>query len=72
MSGREINTLEVFNPPIPARRSEAALSVSDPVIKIINGFFEWFGSLGIFCWKILQAAVTPPYEWRELIRQSFK
>jgi phospholipid/cholesterol/gamma-HCH transport system permease protein len=31
--------------------------------------FDWFGSLGIFSWKVLRAAVTPPYEWRELIRQ---
>lgn len=33
------------------------------------GFFDWFGSLGIFSWKVLRAAVSPPYEWRELIRQ---
>ena len=33
------------------------------------GFFEWFGGLGIFSWRVLRAAVTPPYEWRELIRQ---
>jgi len=35
----------------------------------INGFFDWFGNLGIFSWKVLQAAVTPPFEWRELVRQ---
>lgn len=34
-----------------------------------NGFFEWFGDLGIFSWKVLCAALTPPYEWRELVRQ---
>jgi phospholipid/cholesterol/gamma-HCH transport system permease protein len=33
------------------------------------GFFDWFGSLGLFFWKVLHAVVTPPYEWRELIRQ---
>ena len=33
------------------------------------GFFEWFGNLGIFSWRVLRAAVTPPFEWRELIRQ---
>jgi len=26
-------------------------------------------NLGIFSWQVLRAAVTPPYEWRELIRQ---
>lgn len=32
-------------------------------------FFGWFGELGIFCCRIALAAVTPPYEFRELIRQ---
>jgi phospholipid/cholesterol/gamma-HCH transport system permease protein len=36
---------------------------------LFTGFFEWFGSLGIFSWRVLRAAVTPPYEWRELVRQ---
>jgi phospholipid/cholesterol/gamma-HCH transport system permease protein len=36
---------------------------------LVGGFFEWFGSLGIFSWQVLKAVVTPPYEWRELIRQ---
>src|SRR5581483_7076343 len=31
--------------------------------------FEWFGEMGKFCGRLLQAAVQPPYEWRELIRQ---
>jgi phospholipid/cholesterol/gamma-HCH transport system permease protein len=35
----------------------------------IDGFFEWFGNLGLFFWQVLRAAVTPPYEWRELINQ---
>jgi phospholipid/cholesterol/gamma-HCH transport system permease protein len=32
-------------------------------------FFEWFGDLGIFFWQVLRAAVTPPFEFRELFRQ---
>jgi phospholipid/cholesterol/gamma-HCH transport system permease protein len=36
---------------------------------MFNGFFEWFGELGIFSWKVLRAAVTPPFEFRELARQ---
>ena len=36
---------------------------------LVEGFFEWFGNLGIFFWQVLRAAVTPPYEWRELIHQ---
>ena len=39
------------------------------VFGLIIGFFDWFGNLGIFTWRVLRAAVTPPYEWRELIRQ---
>ena len=36
---------------------------------LFTGFFEWFGRLGIFSWQVLRAALTPPYEWRELVRQ---
>ncbi len=32
-------------------------------------FFEWFGNLGIFSWRALHAAFTPPFELRELLRQ---
>jgi phospholipid/cholesterol/gamma-HCH transport system permease protein len=44
-------------------------SAVDLATGLVDGFFEWFGSLGIFFWQVLRAAVTPPYEWRELIRQ---
>ncbi|MDR3409886.1 MAG: ABC transporter permease [Formivibrio sp.] len=44
-------------------------AVVDSASKLIGDFFEWFGNLGIFFWRVLRAAVTPPYEWRELIRQ---
>jgi phospholipid/cholesterol/gamma-HCH transport system permease protein len=36
---------------------------------VLGQFFEWFGDLGIFFWKVLRAAVTPPFEFRELVRQ---
>src|SRR5436190_21037339 len=32
-------------------------------------FFEWFGELGFFCARVFRAAIKPPYEFRELIRQ---
>ncbi len=32
-------------------------------------FFEWFGELGMFIARLARAAFTPPYEFRELIRQ---
>jgi phospholipid/cholesterol/gamma-HCH transport system permease protein len=36
---------------------------------LVNGFLEWFGELGLFCWRVLRAALTPPFEFRELGRQ---
>jgi phospholipid/cholesterol/gamma-HCH transport system permease protein len=35
----------------------------------IQQFFEWFGDLGLFFWRVVRAAVTPPFEFRELVRQ---
>jgi hypothetical protein len=36
---------------------------------LINRFLEWFGDLGMFSWRVVRAAVTPPFEFRELYRQ---
>src|SRR5258706_4948913 len=30
---------------------------------------EWFGELGIFCARVFRAALAPPYELGELLRQ---
>jgi phospholipid/cholesterol/gamma-HCH transport system permease protein len=49
--------------------SDVLTSIADTVSQQFNTFFEWFGELGIFSWRVLRAAVTPPYEWRELVRQ---
>jgi phospholipid/cholesterol/gamma-HCH transport system permease protein len=35
----------------------------------IAEFFEWFGDLGMFFWRVVRAGVTPPFEFRELFRQ---
>jgi len=32
-------------------------------------FFEWFGELGLFGARLARAAVKPPYEFRESVRQ---
>jgi phospholipid/cholesterol/gamma-HCH transport system permease protein len=45
------------------------LSITGYALQRINALFEWFGGLGIFLWKVFRAGITPPYEWRELIRQ---
>jgi len=39
------------------------------VKNLLVRFFEWFGDLGVFCWRLARSALTPPYEIRELIRQ---
>lgn len=36
---------------------------------VLAAFFEWFGELGIFCARMARAAIAPPYEFRELLRQ---
>ena len=36
---------------------------------LIETFLEWFGDLGIFVWRVTRAALTPPFEFRELFRQ---
>lgn len=37
--------------------------------KPLLGAFEWFGGMGEFCGRLAKAAITPPYEWKELLRQ---
>ena len=36
---------------------------------ILTLFFEWFGDLGIFSWRLIRAGLTPPYEGREFLHQ---
>jgi phospholipid/cholesterol/gamma-HCH transport system permease protein len=54
---------------ISGKRTGPISSFASSAAGLFNGFFEWFGSLGIFSWLVFRAAVTPPYEGRELIRQ---
>src|SRR5450432_713422 len=44
-------------------------SAEDSTAGPITEFFEWFGDLGIFFWQVVRAAVTPPFEFKELFRQ---
>ena len=44
-------------------------STTDSSKRFVNEFVEWFGDLGIFFWRVVCAAVTPPFEFRELFRQ---
>jgi phospholipid/cholesterol/gamma-HCH transport system permease protein len=47
----------------PAVKSEGGL------LQLVNSMFEWFGGLGIFSLRTIRAALTPPFEGRELMRQ---
>jgi phospholipid/cholesterol/gamma-HCH transport system permease protein len=69
VSDREHIVVAGIHPLIPEQRTVSIPSALDFVGRTANGFFEWFGDLGIFAWKVLKAGLTPPYEWRELVRQ---
>ena len=38
---------------------------SNPILQLL----EWAGDLGLFAWRVLRAAVSPPYEIAEFWRQ---
>ena len=67
----DLGVLSATDPAGPASRNRDSFvfSAATSVGGQFNKFFEWFGSLTIFSWKVLTAAVTPPYEGRELLRQ---
>src|SRR5205807_5728572 len=52
--------------PIAADRPRSQLSA---LKALIVSFFEWFGELGQFCANLIRAAIVPPYEFQELVRQ---
>lgn len=52
----------------PNSTSPLAEPVSEKSNIVLDGL-NWFGELGIFVWKVLRAAVTPPYETAEFFRQ---
>jgi len=62
-------TAATIRPPQPEPKSIPLPADGDPSAGLIGSFFEWFGELGIFSWNVLKAAVTLPFEGRELIRQ---
>jgi phospholipid/cholesterol/gamma-HCH transport system permease protein len=53
--------------------SKQGLRLDLPLIKDVKAFavrmIEWFGELGMFCGRLLRAALTPRYEFAELIHQ---
>src|SRR5215470_17812 len=52
--------------------STAGVSIRNSVAltrNLVVSTFEWFGELGLFCVRLLRAALTPPYQVAELLRQ---
>jgi phospholipid/cholesterol/gamma-HCH transport system permease protein len=62
-------TVTGLNAALPQQPKPFSLSPFSFATQAINGTFEWFGDLGIFFWQVVRAAVTPPFEFRELFRQ---
>jgi len=62
-------TVAGMEPPLPWLSILRLSSTVSASWNLINGFFEWFGDLGIFSWRVARAAVTPPFEFRELFQQ---
>jgi phospholipid/cholesterol/gamma-HCH transport system permease protein len=69
LSSSASTSVSNIGPSLPEQRSAATRPPARSLLQLIGGFFEWFGNLGIFAWQVARAAVTPPYEWRELVRQ---
>jgi phospholipid/cholesterol/gamma-HCH transport system permease protein len=51
-----------------AAKINGARSLSATGDLVVN-FFEWFGNIGIFWARSFWAALSPPYEFREFLRQ---
>jgi phospholipid/cholesterol/gamma-HCH transport system permease protein len=58
-----------FRPASPEDRAALITPTAHPSETLIGTFFEWFGDLGLFFSRVIRAAVTPPFEFRELFRQ---
>jgi phospholipid/cholesterol/gamma-HCH transport system permease protein len=58
-----------MDPPVPGPRIRLKSPEVNSSKSLIIEFLEWFGDLGIFFWQVARAAVTSPFEFRELFRQ---
>jgi phospholipid/cholesterol/gamma-HCH transport system permease protein len=38
-------------------------------VGLVRAGLEWFGALGLFFVRLVKAAINPPYEWKEFLRQ---
>jgi phospholipid/cholesterol/gamma-HCH transport system permease protein len=66
---RTCNAAAGLDTPLPRLKSSPASPTGNVSGGQIEEFLAWFGDLGIFVWQVVRAAVTPPFECREVFRQ---
>jgi len=69
VNDRKLNAVAVINPLLPGQPLVPVSPRVNSSKGLINQFLEWFGDLGIFFWRVMRAAVTPPFQVGELFRQ---
>jgi len=69
MTDRPSVAVASFHPPLSGPGTSVLTPTVSPSKGLIIQLLEWFGDLGIFFWQVVRAAVTPPFEFRELLRQ---
>ena len=62
-------TVAAMNPQLSTPQTSPMFPAVSASLRLIRKFLEWFGELGIFFWQVVRAAVTPPFEFREFVRQ---
>ena len=69
MIDRETSTVAAMDAPLPGSHTSLVSPAAEAAVGPIGRLLEWFGDLAIFFWQVVRAAVTPPFEFRELFRQ---
>jgi phospholipid/cholesterol/gamma-HCH transport system permease protein len=67
--GQKFKAIAAMSPSHLGLQTLLASSRESSIKGRINEFLEWFGDLWIFFWQVIRAAVTPPFEFRELFQQ---
>src|SRR4030095_1852675 len=49
----------------PTLHSPRSVGVKSLLLRL----FDWFGGIGAFCAQMVKGVITPPYEFKELLRQ---
>jgi phospholipid/cholesterol/gamma-HCH transport system permease protein len=66
---QRLSAVAGVDPPFAGLRDPLTSSTVSSAKGPISEFLEWFGDLGMFFWRVVHAAVMPPFEFRELFRQ---